>query len=55
MPASRPSAFLKEFEKLHWMPPELTDLNEGNWATSEFGRALAVLRALAATGGTARG
>jgi hypothetical protein len=34
----------RTFERIHWMPPNLTGLNEANWPTSDYGRAVAFLK-----------
>ncbi len=34
----------RTFEKIHWMPLDLTGLTEATWATSEYGQALAFIK-----------
>jgi hypothetical protein len=34
----------RSFEKIHWMPPNLTGITEANWAQSDFGKAMAFLK-----------
>lgn len=41
---NRITDFGKKFENSHWMPPRLDGLDESNWATSKYGRALDVIK-----------
>ena len=39
----------RTFERIHWMPPDLTGLDASNWATSTFGKAMAFIKGCAQT------